>query len=54
MVMLSDGAAETALTLLRQAWRLWQALDAPYDAACARVGVGLACRALGDEETATL
>jgi DNA-binding NarL/FixJ family response regulator len=39
---------------LRRAWHLWQELDAPFDAARARVGIARACRALGDEETAAL
>ena len=34
--------------------RLWQELDAPYEVARVRVLVGLACRALGDEESAAL
>ena len=34
------------------ACRLWHELDAPYEAARARVLVGLACRALGDEDSA--
>ena len=37
-----------------RAWRSWQELDAPYEAARARVLVGLACRALGDEDAAAL
>ena len=37
-----------------QAWKLWQELEAPYEAAQARVLVAQACRALGDDETAAL
>ena len=33
---------------------VWQELGAPYECARARVLVGLACRALGDEDTAAL
>ena len=47
-VELAEGEAEAALITLRRAWRGWQGLGAPYEAACARVLVGLACRALGD------
>jgi DNA-binding NarL/FixJ family response regulator len=36
----------------RQAALTWQQLDAPYEAARARVVVGLACRALADHDTA--
>jgi DNA-binding CsgD family transcriptional regulator len=53
-VHLADGRAEVALPALRQAWQLWRDLDMPYEAARARVLVGLACRALHDEYTATM
>lgn len=53
-VHLADGSPEAALPALRHAWRLWRDLDAPYEAACARVLVGLACRALHDEDTAVM
>ena len=42
------------LTALRQAARTWRELDVPYECARVRVLVGLACRALGDEDTAAL
>ncbi|HJU00816.1 MAG TPA: response regulator transcription factor, partial [Actinomycetes bacterium] len=38
----------------RRAWSLWQELDAPYEAARARVVVATACRALGDEDAARM
>ena len=41
-----------ALPHLRHAWKLWIDLGARYEAAWARVRIGLACRALGDEESA--
>jgi DNA-binding CsgD family transcriptional regulator len=53
-VELAEGEPKAALTALRQAARLWQELDAPYEVARVRVLVGLACRALGDEESAAL
>jgi DNA-binding CsgD family transcriptional regulator len=53
-VTLAEGDAGSALAPLRSAARLWQELDAPYDDARARVLVGLACRALGDDEAAEL
>jgi DNA-binding CsgD family transcriptional regulator len=51
-VHLADGAPDTALPALREAWRLWRDLDAPYEAARTRVLIGLACRALRDEGSA--
>jgi ATP/maltotriose-dependent transcriptional regulator MalT len=51
---LADGDARAALAASRQALGVWQELGATYELALARVGVALACRALGDEETATL
>jgi ATP/maltotriose-dependent transcriptional regulator MalT len=53
-VHLADGSPETALPALRHAWQLWRDLDAPYEAARVRVLVGLACRALHDEDTAAM
>jgi DNA-binding CsgD family transcriptional regulator len=53
-VELAEGDAFAALVSLRQAWRTWQEIDAPYLAARTRVLLGLACRALGDDEGATL
>jgi DNA-binding CsgD family transcriptional regulator len=49
-VALADGDTWAALVALRDACRSWQELGAPYEAARARVLVGLACRALGDED----
>jgi len=53
-VALADGEAWAALVWLRQACASWHDLEAPYEAARVRVLVGLACRALGDEDTAAL
>jgi DNA-binding CsgD family transcriptional regulator len=53
-VALADGDAWAALVSLRRAGELWRELEVPYEAARARVLVGLACRALGDEETARM
>ena len=53
-VALAEGDARRALIALRDAWRRWEELGAPYEAARARVHVGLACRALGDEDAAAL
>lgn len=51
-VELARDDAAAALTALRDAWRGWQALDAPYRCARVRELVGRACEALGDEEAA--
>jgi DNA-binding CsgD family transcriptional regulator len=53
-VDLAGGDAAAALVAARRAWRLWQELEAPYEAARARVLVALACRAVGDGDSATL
>ena len=53
-VALAEGDARAALVSLRRAAQAWRALEAPYEAARARVLVGLACRALGDDDTAGL
>jgi ATP/maltotriose-dependent transcriptional regulator MalT len=53
-VLLAEGDARQALGALRRAWSRWQQLDAPYEAARARVLVGLACRELGDEDSARM
>jgi ATP/maltotriose-dependent transcriptional regulator MalT len=49
-VELEAGDPAGALVSLRHASRAWQELEAPYEAARARVLVGQACHALGDEE----
>ena len=51
---LAEGAPHAALTALRSAIEVWLQLGAVYEAARGRVLLGLACRALGDEDTAGL
>jgi DNA-binding CsgD family transcriptional regulator len=53
-VCLADGDPRAALGALRAAWKVWQELDAPYDAARTRVLIGQACRALDDADTAEM
>jgi DNA-binding CsgD family transcriptional regulator/tetratricopeptide (TPR) repeat protein len=48
----AGGDAGSALVSLRRAAQVWQQLEAPYEAARARALVGLACRALGDDDAA--
>jgi tetratricopeptide (TPR) repeat protein len=51
-VLLAEGDTRAALVLLRRAWTAWQELQAPYEAARARLLLALAYRALGDSDTA--
>jgi len=53
-VLLAEGAATAALPVLRRAWTLWRGLGVPFEAARCRALVGLACRALGDEDSAQM
>jgi DNA-binding NarL/FixJ family response regulator len=53
-VALADGEAQAALSALRHAWQVWQQIEVPYLVARVRVLMGLACRALGDEDGGTL
>jgi DNA-binding CsgD family transcriptional regulator len=53
-VRLAEGDARAALAALRGAAETWSELDAPYECARARELVGLACRALDDDDSAAL
>lgn len=53
-VALAEGEAAGALVSLRQAAETWRRLGAPYEVARARELLGLACRALNDDDTAAL
>jgi DNA-binding CsgD family transcriptional regulator len=53
-VELAEGDASSALAALRRAFETWQRIEAPYAAARVRLLIGLACRALGDEDGASL
>jgi DNA-binding NarL/FixJ family response regulator len=53
-VLLATGDPGAAVPALRAAWRAWRELEAPYEAARSRLLLGLACRALGDEDAATI
>jgi DNA-binding CsgD family transcriptional regulator len=53
-VYLAEGDAQAAVEPLRRAFDVWQRIEAPYAAARVRVLIGLACRALGDEDGACL
>ena len=53
-VLLAEADAHGALAALRRAADAWQQLEAPYELARTRELVGLACRALDDEDAAAL
>jgi DNA-binding CsgD family transcriptional regulator len=53
-VRLAEGQPMAALATLRPAWTYWHALDVPYQAAQVRVQIALACRALGDADSAEM
>jgi DNA-binding CsgD family transcriptional regulator len=53
-VELARGDPQAALRSLRSAWQVWEELDAPYEGGRVRLLIGLACRALGDEDGAAL
>jgi ATP/maltotriose-dependent transcriptional regulator MalT len=51
-VTLRDGDPAGALPYLRKATSLWGRVGSPYEVARCRMQIGLACRALGDEDSA--
>jgi DNA-binding CsgD family transcriptional regulator len=53
-VELAEGDPAGALVWLRRAAETWRRLEAPYEVARARELLGLACRALDDEDSAAL
>jgi DNA-binding CsgD family transcriptional regulator len=53
-VYVAEGKAQAALGELRRAFAVWQRIEAPYASARVRVLIGVACRALGDEDGAGL
>lgn len=53
-VELADGHPAAAMGSLRRAFHVWTDVGAPYIAARLRVLIGLACRALGDNDTCRL
>lgn len=53
-VLLAEGQARAAVEPLRRARTVWQELGVPYEAGRVRALMGLACRALGDEESAEM
>jgi DNA-binding NarL/FixJ family response regulator len=54
LVELAAGQSQASLASLRRAAELWRRLAAPYEGGRARELIGLACRSLGDEDSARL
>jgi DNA-binding CsgD family transcriptional regulator len=54
VVLLAEGDARRAVGVLRPAWGRWREVEAPYEAGCVRVLIGIACRELDDEDTAEM
>ena len=53
-VLVAEGQPVAALDALKSAWRLWQEIDAPYEAARVRVQMALAYRELADADSAAM
>lgn len=53
-VLLAEADPRAALAVLRPAWATLCDLEAPYEAARVRVLIGVACRAVGDEDTSAM
>ena len=53
-VLLAESKPRAALAPLRDAVSIWRGLDIPYESARTGVLIGLACRALGDQDSAVL
>ena len=53
-VRLAEGDVRSALEELRRAFRSWQDLGAPYEAARVRTLIAAACGALGDDDATSL
>jgi DNA-binding CsgD family transcriptional regulator len=53
-LLMAREEPQEALIALRPGMEAWQRLGIPYEAARARVLIGLACRAVGDHDTAEL
>jgi class 3 adenylate cyclase len=51
---LAEGDASGAIRSIQDSWRLWKTADLPYEAARARMVLGVALRASGDEDGALL
>ena len=53
-LQLADGQIDDAVRSCKTSWRLWREADLPYEAARARMLLGIALRESGDEDGAVL
>jgi DNA-binding CsgD family transcriptional regulator len=53
-LLLAEGRAAEALPVLREAFRRWHELGAPYETARVRLLLAGACEALGDRDTGAM
>jgi DNA-binding CsgD family transcriptional regulator len=53
-VLLAEGRAADAIASLREAWMIWQELEAPHEEARTRSEIARATQALGDSDSAEL
>ncbi len=53
-ILLANAKPGAALKKLRWSWSLLKKIEALYESACTQVLIGLACRELGDEDTAQM
>jgi class 3 adenylate cyclase len=53
-LQMAEGDTAGAVASLQQSWRTWKAADLPYEAARARMALGMALRADGDEQAAVM
>jgi class 3 adenylate cyclase len=53
-LQLAEGDSAGAIKSIHKSWRLWKEADLPYEAARARLLLGLALRADGDEDAAEM
>ena len=51
---LAEGDANASIRSIQDSWRLWNTADLPYEAARARLALGVALRTTGDEDGARL
>jgi ATP/maltotriose-dependent transcriptional regulator MalT len=53
-IEVAEDNPRAAMPFLLRALSVWQNVDAPYHEACVRLSLGLACRAVGDDDGARL